>query len=92
MLKQSVSSKIIKKRRVRIIHVTDALTVFVTVINTLLLLIFYCRISFPHCTTLYLFAYLVLYTFMPHYGPRVDSASNRNEYQEYFLGVKVAGA
>ena len=27
-----------------------------------------------------------------HYGPGVDSASNRNEYQEYFLGVKVAGA
>ena len=27
-----------------------------------------------------------------HYGPRVDSASNRNEYQEYFLGVKAAGA
>jgi len=26
------------------------------------------------------------------YGPGVDSASNRNEYQEYFLGVKVAGA
>ena len=23
-----------------------------------------------------------------HYGPGVDSASNRNEYQEYFLGVK----
>ena len=22
----------------------------------------------------------------PHYGPGVDSASNRNEYQEYFLG------
>jgi len=22
----------------------------------------------------------------------VDSACNRNEYQEYFLGVKVAGA
>jgi hypothetical protein len=21
----------------------------------------------------------------PHYGPGVDSASNRNEYQEYFL-------
>jgi len=21
-----------------------------------------------------------------HYGPGVDSASNRNEYQEYFLG------
>ena len=27
----------------------------------------------------------------PHYGPGVDSASNRNEYQEYFLGVKAAG-
>ena len=23
-----------------------------------------------------------------HYGPEVDSASNRNEYQEYFLGGK----
>jgi len=31
-------------------------------------------------------------TFLLHYGPGVDSASNRNEYQEYFLGVKVAGA
>ena len=28
----------------------------------------------------------------PHYGPGVDSASNRCEYQEYFLGVKSAGA
>ena len=27
-----------------------------------------------------------------HYGPEVDSASNRNEYQDYFLGVKAAGA
>jgi len=25
------------------------------------------------------------------YGPGVDSASNRNEYQVYFLGVKAAG-
>jgi len=23
-----------------------------------------------------------------HYGPRVDSATNRNEYQEYFLWGK----
>ena len=30
------------------------------------------------------------YSFRPHYGPGVDSASNRNEYQEYFLGVKAA--
>ena len=32
------------------------------------------------------------YFFRSHYGPGVDSASNRNEYQEYFLGVKAAGA
>jgi len=30
--------------------------------------------------------------FRLHYGPGVDSASNRNEYQEYFLGVEAAGA
>ena len=27
-----------------------------------------------------------------HYGPGVDSASNRNEYQENFLGVNAASA
>ena len=27
-------------------------------------------------------------SFRSHYGPGVDSASNRNEYREYFLGVK----
>ena len=31
-------------------------------------------------------------SFRSHYGPGVDSTSNRNEYHEYFLGVKVAGA
>jgi hypothetical protein len=31
-------------------------------------------------------------TFRPHYGPGVQIASNRNENQKYFLGVKVAGA
>ena len=31
-------------------------------------------------------------SFRPQYGPGVDSACNRNEYQEYFLGVKAAGA
>jgi hypothetical protein len=29
------------------------------------------------------------YSFRPHYGPGVDSASNRNEYQDYFLGEGV---
>jgi hypothetical protein len=29
-----------------------------------------------------------LTSFWPHYGPGVDSASDRNEFQEYFLGGK----
>ena len=29
-------------------------------------------------------------SFRSHYGTGVDSACNRNEYQEYFLGVKAA--
>jgi len=31
-------------------------------------------------------------SFRSHYGTGVDSASNRNEYQEYLLWVKAAGA
>jgi len=31
-------------------------------------------------------------SFRSHYGPGIDSASNRNEYQKYFLGAKAAGA
>jgi hypothetical protein len=31
-------------------------------------------------------------SFRSRYGPGVDSASDRNEYQEYFLGAKAAGA
>ena len=31
-------------------------------------------------------------SFRSHCGPGVDSTSNSNEYQEYFLGVKTAGA
>jgi len=31
-------------------------------------------------------------SFWLHYGPGVDSASSRNEYQEHFLGVKAASA
>jgi len=30
-------------------------------------------------------------SFPLHYDPGVDSASDRNEYQQYFLGVKAAG-
>jgi len=32
------------------------------------------------------------FSFRPHYGPGVDTVSNKNEYQEYFLRVKSAGA
>jgi len=35
--------------------------------------------------------FLLTKSFLPHCGPGVDSASNRNEYQDYFLGVKAAG-
>jgi hypothetical protein len=31
-------------------------------------------------------------SFWSRYGTGVDSASKRNEYQEYFLGVKAVGA
>jgi len=31
-------------------------------------------------------------SFRSHYGPGVESVSNRTEYQKYFLGVKAAGA
>jgi hypothetical protein len=31
-------------------------------------------------------------SFRSHCGPEVESASNRNEYQEYFLGVKAVAA
>jgi hypothetical protein len=31
-------------------------------------------------------------SFRSRYGPGVDLPSNRNVYQEYFLGVKAAGA
>jgi len=30
-------------------------------------------------------------TFRSHNDPGVDTTSDRNEYQEYFLGVKAAG-
>ena len=31
-------------------------------------------------------------SFRSNYGSGVESASNRNEYQEHFLGIKAAGA
>jgi hypothetical protein len=36
--------------------------------------------------------FAVTQSFRSHYGPGVDSASNRNEYHVYFLGLKAAGA
>ena len=46
------------------------------------------RVRFP-MMSLEFFIDIIL---LPHYGHGVHSASNRNEYQEYFLGVKAAGA
>ena len=40
--------------------------------------------SSPWCHCKFSFSY----SFRPHCGPGVNSASNRNEYQEYFLGGK----
>jgi len=34
----------------------------------------------------------VTQSFRSHYGPGVDTPSNRSEYHVYFLGVKAAGA
>ena len=36
--------------------------------------------------------FLLTLSLWPHYGPGVDSSSNRNEYEEYFLGIKAAGS
>jgi len=36
--------------------------------------------------------FYLTYSFRPHYGSGLESASNMNEYQENFLGVKAAGA
>ena len=46
------------------------------------------RVRFPMVSL----EFFIDISFRPHCGPGVDSASNRNEYQEYFLGVKAAGA
>ena len=35
--------------------------------------------------------FIYIKSLRPHYDPGVGSASNRNEYQEYFLGPKAAG-
>ena len=49
---------------------------------------------FPSLTPSYIchWDYSLTQSFRSHCGPGVDSASNRDEYQEYFLGVNAAGA
>ena len=42
------------------------------------------RVRFPMCH----WNFSLLYSFRAQYGHGVDSAYNRNEYQEYFLEVK----
>jgi len=41
-----------------------------------------------HCVN----SFIDIKFFWSHYGPGVDSASNIQKYQEYFLGVKAAVA
>jgi hypothetical protein len=42
-----------------------------------------------HCKFSFIFLVIGIFqSFLSHYGPGVDSASNRNEYHEYFLGGK----
>ena len=53
------------------------------------LLISLTTVSIPACVSGF---FIDIRSFRSHYGPGVDSASNRNEYQEHFLGVKAAGA
>jgi hypothetical protein len=36
--------------------------------------------------------YIDIESYRSHYGPGSELASNRNEYREYILGVKEAGA
>jgi len=36
--------------------------------------------------------FIAIKSFRSHYDPGVDSASNRSEYQELFMGVKAEGA
>jgi len=45
--------------------------------------------SIPACVNEF---FIDIKSFRSYYGPGVNSASNRNEYQEYFWGVKMAGA
>ena len=46
------------------------------------------RVRFPNVFCNFSFTF----SFRPLYGTGVETNSNRNEYQEYFLGGKVAGA
>ena len=34
--------------------------------------------------------FVLIFSFPPHYGPGIISASNKNDYQVYFLGLRAA--
>jgi len=55
-----------------------------------------CRSWLRHCATSRKIAGSIPDGVQPHYGPGIDSASNRNAYQKYFLrggeGDKAAAA
>ena len=68
--------------------------IFILTLTTELLLkeIWPLRVQLVRSQLVSLEFFIDIKSFRSHYGPGVDSASNRNEYQEYFLGVKAAGA
>jgi len=52
-----------------------------------------CKCVLYYCHQLVSLQFFVdIKSFRSHYGPGVNSASNRNEDQDHFLGVKAAGA
>ena len=69
------------------------LNLVVNIVTTALERVYDSRIPVPLPSQLVSLEFFIdIKSFRSHYGPGVDSASNRNEYQEYFLGVKAAGA
>jgi len=57
-----------------------------------IILLLFIRRSLVRSRLVSLKFFIDIKSFWSHYEPAFDSASNKNEYQEHFLGVKAAGA
>jgi hypothetical protein len=68
-------------------HIQCCFTYLVYTVQVIVLRLTVTR--FRYCSTSWsLWVWFPMGSYQPHHGPWVDSASNRNEYQGYFLGVK----